>query len=88
MDAVEGDDGGDARTGRIARAHVGDQVAADGFADERDALGINFVFGGVRLEEANGLLDVVSGGGKVVLRGQAVIDAEPGKAGITQRLEE
>ena len=62
-------------------------MASRGFPDERDSMGIHFVFCGVCLDEANRRLNVVGIGRKLELRREPVVDAEPGESRIGQRLE-
>lgn len=83
---VEGDDGVDAFL--AVCSGVGDEMAAGGFADQREACGVAFVFSGVGFHPADGGVDVIGAGGKGELRCEAVVDAEDGEAGRAQGFEE
>lgn len=52
------------------------QVSAGGSAGSADAIGIDVVFLGVGSEPADGCLDVVDGGGELVLRSESIADGD------------
>ena len=84
-DAVERDDGGDAR--RAVRAHRGesDEVAAGRLAREGDAPGVDAVVGGVGFHPTDGGLDILDGRGVAKGGREPVVDGEPGEARGTER---
>src|SRR5579864_320875 len=63
-------------------------MPARGLSDQRDSLGIHLVFRSIRFHEPHRGLHIVGFDGKLELRCEAIVDAEPGKSSITQWLKD
>lgn len=86
-DGRETDDGLHARVVAGDRGGQADEVATGGVAEERDAVGVAFKLGGMRLHPANGGLHIFEAGRPAVLRGGAVVDGEPSELARAERCE-
>ena len=64
------------------------EVTAGGVAEDGEACGVAVVVWGVGVEPEESGVDVVEGGGPAVLWGEAVVDGEPGDAGVVEWLVE
>ena len=74
--------------GRLVGTGVVHEEAAGRFADDRNPGDIHAVFGRMRLHPTDRAVYVFHRFGEMDRRRQPVIDAEPGEAGIGQRLEQ
>src|SRR5437868_12636359 len=56
-------------------------------SNQCDSAGIHLIFRCIRSHEPNCRLHIVAISGKLELRRQPIVDAEPGKSSVTERLE-
>src|SRR5262249_35015143 len=85
---IKRDHSGQAKLLARTATDIRHQVPAGGFADQRDAAAVDLIFLRVRFDPTDRRFYVLGAGRPAVLRGQPIIDAEPGETGLSERREQ
>src|SRR3954465_11894412 len=87
VNSIHRDYSSDSCTPSASRSDIRDQMPTRGFTNESNLAGIHLIHCSVLPDKTDGGLYVIAIVGKLELWRKAIVDAEPGKPGITWGLE-